>query len=322
MADYVFYRFEINTTGNKRLLDESIPEGTKIDQQWLINLMRDRMRKGAEWQVPNAKGEPRTVEVHYALKNIAILYAYTAQKKEVYERGKEEPKKYTSEPHCTVVLDMRENYFVAAVEKSSFFNSSTENPMYMVLDAIADIVEVIGKVDAHCMYHKGKFWDVVHYRMEVLSDIVRSVTFHFGKDADQAKASEKVRGLMSFCMGQGGGAGEFTRKSVSDTEGMAMRQEDYDELVMLCETNKEYGLSVKFRDCGAYRVGRAARYFYRMPTGTVERFVNGQTSTSEDNNYTWDIVEWLDNLLQREGEYEYKCIQKDYEKGHKKRKAA
>lgn len=320
MAQFALYHYELSAFEHKE--PRLFPLGnTAIEYKTMENLFESLLpARGASLDVKEVKvvgkGEEATTtyETHGSkvLQNRNHIIAFKVQKngrKKVMtvDWDKEDVPHH---PVVRVLIDNRPDRQLMAIENRSDFKA--EKAFELMADHFnLHLKDHYVRFDCFPLLKKAGFWESVDEIKKRFKDFVKRVQFDFvGKERTGKLFSDQLASFVNLINGAHGG---FFVNFKNDDQ-LERAKADIEHMAQLCYMNKDYNLSVKFRDFGTFCYGQDIKAQWGLDDEKIDEFSKKYTQTdmyaSGDKAFN-EIADWFDKINElfadyiRTGETEY-----------------
>lgn len=262
--------------------------------------------------IKNNKVVPLECYVEKKEEGIIILLLCNEKSRSYDEKKSKE--ELIHHPGCYIIIDNRFGKSQMAIESNEAFNRNPDSVRNIIQDAInIRLKEHELEVDIRARLIPEGFWESIDLQRNQ-GDTIRKVVFQF-PDVNRTKnlnAPQKVRErialLQSFATIMQAKKGSL-KLEANKEEALRFEQtqEDIAQMVYLC-CNTGYGLAVSFKEYGLYRYGTDIRQYGNLKEENVREFISGLTMLGHDNNATFYLLNWLDQLTQTSKNFKYEEI--------------
>lgn len=313
MATFAIYKFLLkNNLGN--LFTKEDPS-LKTAQAKLREAMKQPFNLRKIMQ--DGQSEPYSMTILRNDNDIVIMRLSNPKSKQLVNINQEDYG-VTTFPTCHVIIDNRDGVGQIVIEQcSESFGKHT--------DKVRDLLEIWLKtaledykldIEIRAKMRVGEFWDVVNENIR-LNDPVKSVKFTFPNPKQvtpvASPSPQMTEGLIQLeKMGRAMNAlsGVLTYVAEKDASlNLDQTQEDMANMVMLCCENG-YDLQVTFRKYGLFRCGDEGRLIQDMNPLTLMHYVKGEPEIGEDGIQAYELIHWLDDVIQFTNKYGHDKVTK------------
>lgn len=313
MATFAIYKFLLkNTLGNLFTKDDP---SLKTAQAKLREAMKHPFKLRKIMQ--DGQSEPYSMTILRNDNDIVIMRLSNPKLKQLVDINQEDYG-VTTFPTCHVIIDNRDGIGQIVIEQcSESFGKHT--------DKVRDLLEIWLQtaledykldIEIRAKMRVGDFWDVVNENIR-LNDPVKAVKFTFPNPKEVTPVASPSRQLTEGLaqlekMGQTMHAlsGVLTYVAEKDASlNIDQSQEDMANMVMLCCENG-YDLQVTFRKYGLFRYGDEGRLIQDMNPLMLEHYVKGEPEVGEDGKEAYELIHWLDDVIQFTAKYGHDKVTK------------
>lgn len=323
MAQFALFHYELKEFENKHPL--LFPLGDSSRQyKTMDNLFESYLPgRGGSLDVLEpkevGKGEMKTTEYEphesKVLQNIRHIVAFKVQKNakkkiETRDWGQKDEPNY---PCVRVLIDNRPNVHLMAIENKSTFKT---DQAFDLLKTHFNMKLKDHYVRFECtpLVKKEDFWKAVDEIKNRFGDFIKRVQFNFvGEQRKESRgfADKLACFLQTINSSHGGIFMDF-----KDIDSLDNAKDDISNMAKLCYRNKNYNLSVKFRDFGAFSYGQDIKAQWGLDDEKIEEF--SQQYRQEDwvtpgNTGYNAIAEWFDKITVLFHDYIESGIQESYD---------
>lgn len=200
-------------------------------------------------------------------------------------------------PDCRVIIDNREQSHLMVIERKTSSYKDPDDAKQLLEDSFNRLIHDYGiNIKFERLTKHKLFWDAVNEIRSTLGDEVCRVQFDFAKD----EPMQKDDGSFTYKLLQW--ASLFSESSsitmnVGNDERLKEVEKDLTRMSELCYQNRNYNLTVKFRDFGLYKYGQDIKAQYGLDDETIECFIENlvQLECFDDSNKA-GLIKWFDNI--------------------------
>ncbi len=305
MAQFALYHYELSPFTNKepRLFPIDNPDHKYDSMEALFESFLPG--RGSSLGVKEAKvkgtGEDKitTYEAHGSevLQNKNHIIAFKVQrngtkKVDTVDWEKEDVPHH---PSVRVLIDNREDRQIIAIENNSGFKAEKA---YELLKSHFNnnLKDYYVRFECYPLLKKADFWESVDEIKHRFNDFIKRVQFDFvGVERSGAMFSDKLSSFLNIINSAHGGIFmDFT-----DTDQLNRAKDDIVNMAELCYRNKDYNLTVKFRDFGSFCYGQKIKAQWGLDDDKIDKFskkyIQMDMFDVGDKAFN-DIAEWFDKI--------------------------
>ena len=201
------------------------------------------------------------------------------------------------EPSCFVIIDNREQSHLMVIERKTSTYKDPDDAKQVLEDSFNRLIHDYGiNIKFERLTKHEPFWDAVNEIRGTFGDEVCRGQFDFAKD----ESMQKDDGSFTYKLLQW--ASLFSESSsitmnVGNDERLKEVEKDLTRMSELCYQNRNYNLTVKFRDFGLYKYGQDIKAQYGLDDETIECFIENlvQLECFDDSNKA-GLIKWFDNI--------------------------
>ena len=213
-------------------------------------------------------------------------------------------------PYCHIVVDNRKGHQLLAIERSSAFDSNTEQICKILCEgmnykmAFAN-VEMCYKEKCKS---KNEFWKTVNDIKTFFDDSVKQVRLDFNqKKAKDYKPDpcDMMGAITAMAMKMQTNSAVLFGTGANEDVKLDEVREDLTHIADICMKQKEYDLVVKFKKFGLYKYGADIKAQFGVDDSVISDFGQGKKEIAEDNpEGTFALIQWLDRINKLMVDYE------------------
>lgn len=311
---------EANTqhTGQYRTLEEFF-ESYFPQRSGSMNIAEHKKKGRGKNKTTEFDPHLNTIEEH---RNRIVVFRMQANKTKSIEQADWTKKKEPHHPDCRVIIDFREDHCFMAIErKNTAFDPDRACDILsgsfnrMMLDPGV-------KVHFKRLEKQALFWDAVNEIRDKFSDAIRRVQFDFvgseeqpekgnESDKEQQNNDSQFADALTQWVGLISGRGQLSVEIENDYK-LARVTADLTRMSNLCNRNRDYNLTVKFRDFGLFRYGQDIKAQLGLNDEVIEAFLpQPQTWVSGDlfeepvapEKMKNELIRWFDKVLKLFSDY-------------------
>ena len=307
MPQFALYHYELSAFRSKqpRLLVINDPERSYDSMEQLFESFLPGRGSSLNVLEPKATGrgdervityEPHGSEV---LQNRKHIIAFKVQKngKKRIETVDWEKETVDHHPSVRVLIDNRPDSQIIAIENKSDFKADKAFNL-MKSHFNMRLKEYNVRFDCYPLLKKSGFWESVDEIKHRFNDLIKRVQFDF---VGGERSGKKLADRLSFFLETIKGAHGLVCMDFNDQDALNRARDDIEYMAQLCYTNKNYNLSVKFRDFGTFCFGQDIKAQWGLDEEKIEEFSKKYTQlemfadAGGDKAFT-DIAEWFDKI--------------------------
>lgn len=307
MAQFALYHYELSAFRNKepRLFVINDPERSYDSMEQLfesflpgrgssLNVLEPKITGKGEEKVTTY--EPHGSEV---LQNRNHIIAFKVQKngKKTIETVDWEKETVDHHPSVRVLIDNRPDRQIIAIENKSAFKADKAFKLMMSHFKLK-LKDYYVRFDCYPLLKKAGFWESVDEIKRCFGDFIKRVQFDFvGGERSGKKLADKLSAFLAIIKSTHGGI----FMDFADTDELDRARDDLEYMAQLCYINKNYNLSVKFRDFGTFCFGQDIKAQWGLDDEKIEEFSKKYTQldmfseAGGDKAFT-DIADWFDKI--------------------------
>lgn len=307
MAQFALYHYELSAFRNKepRLFVINDPERSYDSMEQLfesflpgrgssLNVLEPKITGKGEEKVTTY--EPHGSEV---LQNRNHIIAFKVQKngKKTIETVDWETETVDHHPSVRVLIDNRPDRQIIAIENKSAFKAEKAFKL-MMSHFKMKLKDYNVRFDCFPLVKKGGFWESVDEIKRRFGDFIKRVQFDFvGGERSGKNFADKLSAFLATIQAAHGGI----FMDFADKDALDRAREDLEYMAQLCYANKNYNLSVKFRDFGTFCFGQDIKAQWGLDEEKIEKFSEKYTQldmyaeAGGDKAFT-DIADWFDKI--------------------------
>lgn len=312
MAQFALYHYELSAFEYKEPLLFPLDDKA-IKYKTMENLFESFLpARGASLDVKEAKTQGRgeeavtTYESHGSevLQNKNHIIAFKVQK-----NGKKkvmtvdwDMEDVPHHPVVRVLIDNRPNRQLMAIENRSDFKA--EKAFELIVDHFnLHLNDHYVRFDCFPLLKKAGFWESVDEIKKRFGDFIKRVQFDFvGKERQGNRFSNHLEAFVNLINGTHGG---IFIDFMNDDQ-LERAKDDIEHMAQLCYRNKDYNLSVKFRDFGSFCYGQGIKAQWGLDDSKIEEFSKKYPELDMyavgDKAFN-DIAEWFDKINELFADY-------------------
>ena len=200
-------------------------------------------------------------------------------------------------PYCYVIVDTR--YKLIGIEKNSAFDGKPDKVAEIIQDGMSMLMMSYHKhVVLHALMKKStEFWPIIEELQTKFKDTVRQIRIDCNGEESDTKKSDLMAIMPSLCRRT---TGEAVFMLNAPDNGELKMNEVYDDvthIAELCLLQKNYDLTVRFKNFGVYRYGADMVAQFGTDMEVLDAFDRGDRVMDFDhgtNNY--DLLMWMDKI--------------------------
>lgn len=284
MATFAIYKFNL-TTGNGHLFnhevskDETIQNAQKHFGQLFLGIPSFLIYK-------NKNKEEKIEYTCNILSNhhdIIILKLFDEKSVQYWEKIDSTKHRRPSNPFCEIIIDNRPNIGQILIERGEAFNYKTDDIRDLLQEHFRNklydyklTIDIIAKMKA------GDFWDIVEEQKKKFNDRITKVTFSFPNPNTTTPIdaplvlTNKLKTLASITtLFRANKASLILDANGDNSLRFEQTKKDMAQMVSLC-TQNGYDLSVKFQQCGIYRINHDIKVYHTISINIINDFISKQ----------------------------------------------
>lgn len=217
-------------------------------------------------------------------------------------------------PFCNIIIDNRQGKQIIGIERNSAFDNNTDKVAILLTHGMGVLMNKYHKqmVMNRLKKKTTEFWPVIYDVMTKFNDVVKQIRLDF--HGEEQKNPNDLVGLLTSIAHKAESVAVFLLNAEGEG-GVKLQQihEDLTNMANLCLTQKNYDLSVKFKEFGIYRYGSDLLAQFGIDDEYISQFEEGETSFNftdgeEEPRYIYELEKWLDKLGELLNEYKNDII--------------
>lgn len=313
MSQFALYHYELSAFTNKEPLLFPINDSSR-QYKTLENLFESYLPgRGGSLNVlePKVSGKGENKRTEYepheseVLQNQNHIIAFKVQQNATKKietidwQKKDEP----NHPSVRVLIDNREDRQIIAIENKSSFKS---DKAFELLSKHFNVKLKAHYVRFECypLVKRAQFWESVNEIKYRFGDFIKRVQFNFV--GDDRKSPSKFADQLAFFLSTINSAHGGIFMDFSDEDRLNCAKEDIQHMADLCYQNRNYNLSVKFRDFGTFSYGQDIKAQWGLEDDKIDAFSQQyiQLDCFNPGNTAYkDIADWFDKIKELFSEY-------------------
>lgn len=309
MSQFALYHYELSAFTNKEPLLFPINDSSR-QYKTLENLFESYLPgRGGSLNVlepkVSGKGENKITEYEphesEVLQNQNHIIAFKVQRNGTKQietidwQKRNEP----NHPSVRVLIDNREDRQIIAIENKSSFKS---DKAFELLSKHFNVKLKAHYVRFECypLVKRAQFWESVNEIKNRFGDFIKRVQFNFVGDdrKSPSKFADQLASFLSVINSAHGGI----FMDFNDEDRLNNARDDIQHMADLCYQNRNYNLSVKFRDFGTFSYGQDIKAQWGLEDDKIDAFIQLDRSNLEKSAYK-DIADWFDKIKELFSEY-------------------
>lgn len=208
-------------------------------------------------------------------------------------------------PLGLLAIDNRyEDQGLIAIEKNAGWGKTPEKLRVLLEQSLSRILWDYGldiKIEARL--RPTEFWEFLDEQCNKNGDGVTKVTIeidHKNKKSAESKGKKQRAARLMKNMDEVADKNKAIRSifSMEFEDVNARKIKDMVHIAKLCDEN-DYELSVRLKKFGLYRSNETVTAFFPMEVEALTTFGWQYTSTMEDNNHTYQLMTWFDEVRKK-----------------------
>lgn len=212
--------------------------------------------------------------------------------------------KHPHHPDCRVIIDFRKESCLMAIEKKTAA-FDPDRACDLLQKSFNRMMQDHGvSIGFERMEKKSSFWDAVNEIRTKFSDTVRRVQFDFAGDntnQDDGSFADRLTEWVAIFAKRGS-----LSVDIENDQRLKAVEQDLTRMADLCYHDRNYNLTVKFRDFGLFKYGQDIKAQLGLDDEIVENFIARarQLKTDEPSDKAdQDMLGWFDRIKVLFSEY-------------------
>jgi len=331
MANFLFYRYHFEQTGEKSLFSKET--GELVDDSFLNERLREDLETKAknhiELNLYEFKTDRKGVQTSESYVNeiqrfedgIILLQVRNNKHKKVMPKDQTQAQEIGHFPYCWVIIDTRPESKAILVQQNDAFKN-TETVIGLIVDYCTrelDLVNLSSKIVTEKRLCVGSIWDIVRLRTAKGQDRVKALTIILsGKKPNAANEVDKALQMVLEKLA----APEGELKLTSDDNAKKILDETKEDVRNTVDMliDNQYRLRIGFDKSGTLEYGKEAEAVYGIADTVCKEFEDGTVVIRDDGSTGYNMEVWLDTLMPEDDTHTYVEAEKKKRNGRRKKK--
>lgn len=257
-----------------------------------ISELKERTKGG----VTAVDADPHGNEVEQHRKRV-VVFRLQANKTKRIDNADWTHEKHPHHPDCRVIIDFREESCLMAIEKKTTA-FDPDKACDLLQKSFNRMMHDYGvRIGFERLEKQALFWDAVNEIRLKFNDAVQRVQFDFNGEehnTDDASFADRLTEWVGLF-------GRHAQLAVDIENDLRLKEVENDltRMAELCYQNRNYNLTVKFRDFGLFRYGQDIKAQLGLDDEVVDAFVARarQLRTDEPaDKADQDMLGWFDRI--------------------------
>ena len=324
MANFLFYRYHFEQTGDKSLFSKE--DGECVSDSFLNGKFREDLATKAKNHVnlnlfeikADRKGEesPESYvnEIRRFEDGIILLQIRNNKYKKVMPIDQTEAQEVGHFPYCWVIVDTRPDSRAILIQQKADAFKNADAVVGLIIDYCTrelGLIDLSWKFITEKRLCIGSIWDIVKLRTYKGQDRVKSLSIKIdGKKPNDSNEVDKALQMVLEKLA----APEGELKLTSDDSAVKILDETKEDVRntvdMLIEN--QYRMKIGFEKSGTVEYGKEAEAVYGIADKVCDVFDNGTIVMRDDGTTGYTLEIWLNTLMPEDNTHAY--IESEYKK--------